>query len=111
MAGSFDGATFLEAAQGEGYPTWNKRDILVVKPLPAGNTPVVQEIGMDVQRLALAVIVSGTELTALYDKVLESGTLIIDWESHSAFLESIGGVTRTSVGSDLYQTTLNFIRL
>lgn len=107
---SFAGASFLEATTGDSYATWGSSFLFAIKQLPASNTPVVQQIGADVQRATLAILVTRTELVALYDQVLESGSLIMDWETNNAFLESVGAVARVGF-EDLYQTSLNLIRL
>ena len=109
--GSFDSASFAERGNGgQSFPVWNKKTILSIKPLPNG-TPFLQDIGMDVQRLALVVKVSGAELSALYDKVFASGSLVYGWETHDAFLESIDGVVEVKGGADVYFATLNLVRL
>lgn len=82
----------------------------VEKPRPAGNTPVWREVGMDVQRATIAIEVTNAQLVALYDKVLESGSLVMDWETTDALLESVGAVSRVGM-DDLYLTTLAVIRL
>lgn len=106
---SFDGATFLEQNQGDGYPSYGKADLFVTKQA-ANNTPTLKEIGMDIQKASIAALVTGTELTALYGLVLASGTLAINWESHSALLVEIAQPIRQGM-EDLYSTTLSFIRL
>jgi hypothetical protein len=107
---SFAGITIRERPNGDGYPTWDKRDILAIKPRP-NDDPIIQEIGMDVQRLALAVELTGAQLASLYDQVLESGSLVMNWETHNAFLESISPPQRIGVGNDLYLAVLNLVRL
>ena len=108
---SFDGAGFAERGSGgQSFPVWNKKTLLSIKPLPNG-TPLVQDIGMDVQRLALIVKASGAELAALYDKVFASGSLVYGWETHDAFLESIESVVEVKGGADVYYATLNLVRL
>lgn len=108
---SFAGITIRERpADGEGYATWDKRMILSTKVLP-NNAPVITQIGLDVQKLALAVQVTGAQLASLYAEVLESGSLVMDWETHDAFLESISTPQQIGVGNDLFLAVLNFIRL
>lgn len=107
---SFDSAQFKEAPAGDGYPAWNARMLGVVKPLPAGYAPVWKEIGEDVQRASVAAQVTRAELTALYDKVLETGSLVMDWGTSSAFLENVGAPSRVGL-EDLWLVTLDFVRL
>ena len=108
---SFGGATFLERGTGDrAYPTWDATMLLAIKPRP-NEDPVIQEIGADVQKLALGVQVTGAELAALYDQLHESGTLIMDWETCTAFLSSISPGQQIGIGDDLYLSVLNFIFL
>jgi hypothetical protein len=50
-------------------------------------------------------------LAALYDKVLESGSLVMNWETVSAYLDSISPPQQVGIGNDLFFAVLNFIRL
>jgi hypothetical protein len=107
---SFNGATFGERGTGSEFPIWDAKEILVVKERP-NEAPVLQSQGEDVQRLALVVKATGVQLSALYDQVLESGSLVYGWETHNAFLESISDVSEQLAGHDVYFATLNLIRL
>jgi hypothetical protein len=107
---SFSGATFLESRQSDGYPTWDKIDLLIIRAR-ANDDPVIAVNGMDVQRVTVAAQCTAAELTALYDLVLESGSLVFDYETHTAFLESMGAAQQIGIGNDIYLTTLSFIRL
>lgn len=107
---SFAGITIRERPAGEGYPTWNKAMLLAIKPRP-NDDPVIQEVGEDVQKLALAVEVTGAQLASLYDQVLESGSLVMDWETVNAFLESVSPPQQIGIGNDLFLAVLNLVRL
>lgn len=108
---SFAGINMGERGNGGStFPVWTKKMLVAVKLRPNG-TPVMQEIGMDVERLAFVARVTAAELVALYDQVLESGSLVFGWETHDAFLESIEGVSEVVANKDTYFATLNFIRL
>ena len=108
---SFNGATFYERGTGDrSYPTWDATMLLAIKPRPNEDS-VIQEIGADVQKLALGVQVTAAELAALYDQLHESGTLIMNWETCTAFLSSISPGQQIGIGNDLYLSGLNFIFL
>jgi hypothetical protein len=107
---SFDGATFYESPSGDGYPSWNKAMILAIKPRP-NDDPVIQEVGEDIQRAAIGATCTAAQLAALYDKVLESGSLVMNWETVSAYLDSISPPQQVGIGNDLFFAVLNFIRL
>jgi hypothetical protein len=108
---SFASCSFYESpSDGTGYPSWNKAMILAVKPRP-NDDPVIQEIGEDVQRAAIAITCTAAQLSALQDKVLESGSLVMNWETVNAFLDSISPPQMVGIGNDLFFATLNFIRL
>ncbi len=106
---SFNGCHFLETPSGDGYPAYPTSDIFALKERP-NDAPVAQEIGADVQRATVGALVTGAELTALYDQVLESGSLVMDWETHNAFLAGVGETSRVGM-EDLYETSLDVIRL
>lgn len=106
---SFSSASFLEQNQGEGYPSWSKADLFVNKQA-AGEAPTLKEVGMDIQKAGISALVTNAELIALWDLVLEDGTLIINWESHNALLVEVSQAVRQGM-DDLFETTLSFIRL
>lgn len=109
--GSFNGVSFGERGNNaQTFPVWAKAMLLAVKPRP-NNPPAVNEIGLDVQRLALVVRVTNAQLTDLYGQVHESGTLVFGYETCSAWLDSIDPPEEISVGRDIYFATLNLIRL
>lgn len=110
MAASFAGATFLEAPSGDGYASWDKR-MLTLTRQRVGDEATVSHIGLDVQRATIAGLVTAAELAALWGQVGESGSLVMDWETHDAVLESIDPPLRAEVGGDLFQITMHFIRL
>lgn len=105
---SFDGASFLESSQ-DGYPSYPKADIFNLKDRP-NELPAVHEVGMDVQRATIAILVTGAQLAALYAKHLDSGSLVMDWETNDAFLAGIGETNRVGM-EDLYESSLDVIRL
>ena len=76
-----------------------------------GDEADVSHIGLDVQKATIAGLVTAAELGALYDQVGESGSLIMDWETHTAVLESIDPPVRAEVGGDLFTIAMHFIRL
>lgn len=68
-------------------------------------------IGLDVQKASIAALVTGTELSALYSKVGESGTLVIHWGSASAYLDAIDPPVQIEPGGDLLGVVMKFIKL
>lgn len=111
MAASFNGYTFKERGGGGTYPTWAKKELLSIKQLAGNNGYTVQSIGEDVQTLALVARCTQAELTALFDQVLESGSLVYGYETHDAILMSIDSAAEQLAGKDTYFATLNFVRL
>lgn len=108
---SFDGATFRERPNGDGtYPTWGAASILAIKQRP-NDDAVTQVVGVEVQRATINIECTATELAALYDKWQESGSLVVDWATDTAYLETIATPTQHGIGNDLYTTALTFIRL
>lgn len=107
--GSFAAQTFREG-KAPSFNLWDKKYLLAIKDRP-NSEPDIREIGMDVQRAAIVVRVTAAQLTALFDQVLESGSLVLGWETVNAFLESITGVQEIGAGKDTYFATLNVIRL
>src|SRR5919202_653785 len=107
---SFDGATFKELSQDGRFAVWSKAATIVVKKVPGGDLNVIQVIGQALPRLTMPIACSASELTALYGKRGNEATLVFSYESTTARLESIAPPALAAVGSDLYFTSLSFIR-
>jgi hypothetical protein len=108
---SFNGATFhFRGSGGRTFPTWDKKELITVKDRP-NESAMQQDIGEDIQRAALVIRCTKAELIALYDQVLQSGSLIFPWETHDAFLESMDSASLVVTGNDRYEATLHVIRL
>lgn len=111
MAASFNGEAFrYRGSNGVTFPIWDAKQQLALKDRP-NESQVIQDIGADVQRLAVVARCTLVELGALYAQVLQSGSLVLGWETHDAFLESIDGASLVVTGQDVYEATLNMIRL
>lgn len=106
---SFGGASFLEASQGEGYPSYATANVFNIKDR-AGLVPWIRDLGSDIERATIAILVTGAELSALYAQHLNSGSLVMDWETHNAFLAGVGDTNRVGM-QDLYESSLDVIRL
>lgn len=111
MAASFDGSGFGELASGGTFAVWSKAGAIVIKHIPGSNKNVIQKIGVGLPRLALPIKATSAQLTALYAKVGDTGTLVFGYESASTWLESITGVAEQGAGKNVYTATLNLIRL
>jgi len=110
--GSFNGQTFSERGQGAStFPLWPAQSLITEKDRPAGALAIVQGVGADVERFGLVVRVSKAELLALYDEVLQDGTLIYGWESCSALLCGVKDASEQGADQDVYFATLDVIRL
>jgi hypothetical protein len=99
-----------ERGSGSTFAAWNAKQLNAVKQLASGDV-TIQDIGADVQRVALVVKVTAAELSALGGAVLSSGSLVYGYETHDAFLEGIEGVSEILAGQDTYFATLNLVRL
>lgn len=107
---SFNSHSFRYRGQGGvTFPIWDKRDMTNVKERPNA-VPAVHSIGADVQRLDAVIRCTKAQLTALYGDVLVTGSLILAWETHNAFLESIDSAFLVVSGQDVYEATLHLIR-
>lgn len=107
---SFDGATFLELQQGDGFPSWDAR-MLVLDRQPANESATTAHIGLDVQKANIAGLVTASELAALYTKLGESGSLVTHWETHDAYLDGIDPPMQFEPGGDQIAIVMHFIRL
>jgi hypothetical protein len=108
---SFAGHSFrYRGSGGRTFPIWDKKTIYNAKERPNADTTLTT-IGMDVQRLAAAVRCTKAQLIVLYGDVLASGSLVLAWETHNAFLESIDNAFLVVTGQDVYEATLHFTRL
>jgi hypothetical protein len=110
--GSFRSHTFGEYGEGAGgpYGAWPAGAGAVEKDRPA-DTSIVQLIGADVPRFNLVVRVTKAELQALYDDVLETGSLVFGYETTDALLCAIPEAAEQGAGQDVYLATLDVIRL
>ncbi len=107
---SFAGHSFRYRGQnGATFPIWDKRMIAVTKERPNA-TPDMHDIGEDVQRLDVVIRCTKAQLTTLYGDVLTTGSLVLAWETHNAFLENIDGAFLVVSGQDVYEATLHLIR-
>lgn len=108
---SFSGVSFrFRGSGGRTFPTWDAKQVFVEKVRP-NDSSILQDTGADVQRLALVVRCTKAQLIDLYGVVLESGSLIFPWETHTAFMENMDGCSQVVSGSDVYEATLHMIRL
>lgn len=108
---SFNGHSFRYRGRGGvTFPIWDKKTLLNVKERPNA-APSITDTGADVQRLDVVVRCTKTQLLALYGDVLVSGSLVLAWETHNAFLERIDGAFQVVSGQDVYEATLHMIRL
>jgi len=113
MSASFNSVSFYERGGDNGLnvPRWDAKYNLVTKIIPGGD-PVIQRIGHDVQRLAMPIRCTATELGSLEDSADGSShTLTWSGGSDSAVLESIGTPLEVKPGVDMFFATLNFIRV
>jgi hypothetical protein len=108
---SFNGCTFKERGQMPTYPLWPAQSIISEKDRPAGRLAIIQEIGADIERFGLVVRVSKAELLALYDQVLNEGTLIFSYETCTALLCGVTDASEQGAASDKYFATLDLIKL
>jgi hypothetical protein len=112
MSASFASHTFKErGSSGMNNPGWDRKMNSVVKIIPNGS-PVVQWIGIDVQRLAMPISCTASELSILYSDV-EADTHSLVWSggTDDACLESIDTPLEVMPGHDLYVTVLHFIKV
>lgn len=110
MSASFNGHSFrFRGNGGRTFPIWDKGTIFNIKDRP-GVDPSVTDIGMDVQRASLTVRCTKAQLIVLYGDVLQSGSLVIPWETTNAFLENIDGAFLVVTGQDVYEAVLYMIR-
>jgi hypothetical protein len=108
---SFNSATFdYRGNGGRTFSIWDATQQIAEKSRP-NESSMLQDIGADVQRLAVVARCTKAELIALYDQVLSSGSLVLAWETHDAFLEGIDGAFLVVSGQDRYEATLHMIRL
>lgn len=98
-------------SSGRDVPGFDAKYTTAVKIIPNGS-PVVQAIGADVQRLAMPIRCSASELAALYGDCDGSAhTLVWSGGSDSALLESVGSPTEVMPGYDYFFATLSFIKV
>ncbi len=107
--GSFNGHTFKEYGQGQ-YIAPPAAGGAVEKDRPT-ELSTLQAIGADVARFDLPVRVSKTQLLALYDAVLEDGSLVYGYETVNALLCGVTDAAEQGAGHDIYVATLDVIRL
>jgi hypothetical protein len=107
---SFDGATFRERPNSDSYSTWGAASILAIKQRP-NDDAVTQVVGVDVQRVTINAECTAAELAALQDKHQESGSLVVDWATDTAYLETISSPIQHGIGNDLFTVALGFIKL
>lgn len=111
MAASFNSCAFrYRGSGGVTFPIWDAKQQLALKDRP-NESQIIQDIGTDIQRLAVVARCTKAQLIALYDQVLESGSLVLAWETHNAFLETIDPASLVVSGQDVYEATLHMIRL
>lgn len=108
--GSFSGHTFKEFGQGGVYAAPPADGGAVDKDLPT-NVSITQAIGAGAPRFNLVVRVSKAELIALYDAVLDDGSLVYGYETVNALLCGVTDAAEQGAGHDVYLATLDVIRL
>lgn len=107
---SFAAATFDELGNDSTYNVWSKQGIAITKKIPGGAKNVIQKIGTDLPRMAMPIKGTASQITALYGKVGDSGTLIFSYETCAARLESMEPPQSIGIDNDLYTGVLSFIR-
>lgn len=111
--GSFNTTcTFKEYGSGPGGPYLAPpaSTAIVETDLPTA-TAIVRALGAEVPRFALGVKVTQAELIALYDAVLDEGSLVYGYETCDALLAGISSAEEVGAGDDVYIATLDVIRL
>lgn len=109
---TFDGKAFSERGDnGLNIPGWDAPYLFALKHIPGSDDNVIQRIGADVQRLAMPVKVTASQLAALQAARGDNGSLVWSGGTDSAFLSSVGTPTEVRPGKDVYFVTLNFIKL
>lgn len=106
---SFDGTTFKELSA-DGYVTWPKAAVSVIKKVPGGALNVIQRIGTAVSRVTIPALVTAAQASALEGKVGDSGSLVFSDETVTATLEAIEPRISIGIGNDLFVTSLTFRR-
>ena len=107
---SFASATFDELSNDHEYAVWSKQGIAVIKKIPGGDKNVIQKIAVDLPRMTMPIKGTAAQITALYGKVGDSGTLIFSYETCTARLERMEPPQSIGIGNDLYASALSFIR-
>ncbi len=96
---------------GKNHPQWGITRLFVLKKIPGGDLNVIQNIGNDVQRLAMPIQCTGTVLGQLIGDIGATAALH-NWSGAdtNAYLYDIDPPIEVKPGTDLYQTVLHFIK-
>jgi hypothetical protein len=111
MSATYNSHTFHERGSvGLSNPGWGKKFITAVKIIPGGS-PVVQSIASDVQRLAMPIQGTASELAALEGDA-DGDTHSLAWSggTDTCLLEEMAPRVEVMPGVDLYQSVLTFIK-
>lgn len=106
---SFDGTTFKQLSD-NGYVTWPKASVRVIKKIPGGPLNVIQKIGTGVSRVTIPALMTEAQKDTLLGKVGTSGSLIFTYETVTAKLEAMEPPVSQGIDNDLYVSALTFKR-
>lgn len=107
---SFDGAAFDELGPDSTYAIWQKEGVFTTKKIPGSADNVIQKIALGVPRLDMPIKGTASQITALYGKVGDSGTLAFTYESTNATLESMDSPLSIGIDNNLYTSVLHFLK-
>lgn len=107
---SFASATFDELGPDSTYAVWQKDSNFVVKKIPGSADNVIQKIALARARLDMPIKATASQITALYGKVGDSGTLAFTYESVSATLEAMDSPLSIGIDNNLYTSVLHFLK-
>lgn len=110
FAASFDGASFLEQAEGGWYAEPDELTIGEARHIPGTNTNDFQEDGDDAVTFEMSIGASGSQMSGIRAKRKTSGTLVYHAGSITVYLKDIVN-TKKADGLDGYKATLRFVIL
>ena len=108
---TYNSHSFSERGEnGKNIPRWSKKRVSATKIVPAG-TPVVQDIGADVQRLVMPVQGTESQINALYGDC-DGSTHTLSWSggTDTAKLDEIAPMVEVRPGENVFQTVLTFLK-
>lgn len=106
---SFDSVQFTQLSA-DGYPTWPRTAVLVIKKIPGGSGNVVQRIGTATSRLSIPALMTAAQASAMLGKVGTTGSLAFEYETTTATLEAMEPPVSIGIDNDLYTSSLSFRR-